>query len=118
MPIKPETMAVLSSTITASSLIPARLVTQNHHNLQPLFCYPIWPRNASKICMVQAAKPPARVEVPKVVPKFNPSFLGFTKTAEIWNPRACMIGLVGIFIVELAHIFLVNSCRAHWSRSG
>lgn len=29
------------------------------------------------------------------------SFLGFTRTAEIWNSRACMIGLIGTFIVEL-----------------
>ncbi|XP_060674403.1 light-harvesting complex-like protein OHP1, chloroplastic [Ziziphus jujuba] len=97
-------MAVLLSTITSSSLIPARLVTQNHHNLQPLFHNPILPRNASKIRIsfrVQAAKLPAGVEVPKVEPKFNPPFLGFTKTAEIWNSRACMIGLIGTFIVEL-----------------
>ncbi|XP_021721441.1 light-harvesting complex-like protein OHP1, chloroplastic isoform X1 [Chenopodium quinoa] len=50
---------------------------------------------------VRAAKPPAGVVVPKVEPKFKPSFLGFTKTAEIWNSRACMIGLIGTFIVEL-----------------
>lgn len=34
-------------------------------------------------------------------PKFSPPFLGFTRTAEIWNSRACMIGLVGVFIIEL-----------------
>ncbi len=39
--------------------------------------------------------------MPKVEPKFEAPFLGFTKTAEIWNSRASMIGLVGIFIVEL-----------------
>lgn len=27
--------------------------------------------------------------------------MGFTQTAEIWNSRACMIGLIGTFIVEL-----------------
>ncbi|KAA8518930.1 hypothetical protein F0562_016296 [Nyssa sinensis] len=50
---------------------------------------------------VQAANLPAGVELPKVEPKFQPPFLGFTKTAEIWNSRACMIGLIGTFIVEL-----------------
>lgn len=42
-----------------------------------------------------------KVIVPKVEPKFVPAFLGFTFTAEIWNSRACMIGLIGTFIVEL-----------------
>lgn len=42
-----------------------------------------------------------QVVVPKVEPKFEPPFLGFTRTAEIWNSRACMIGLIGTFIVEL-----------------
>ncbi|KAL2533774.1 Vacuolar import/degradation protein Vid24 [Abeliophyllum distichum] len=50
---------------------------------------------------IQAAKLPAGVELPKEEPKFNAPFLGFTKTAEIWNSRACMIGLIGTFIVEL-----------------
>ncbi|XP_044494794.1 light-harvesting complex-like protein OHP1, chloroplastic [Mangifera indica] len=47
------------------------------------------------------AKPPAGLELPKVQPKFQAPFLGFTRTAEIWNSRACMIGLIGTFIVEL-----------------
>ncbi|PWA73623.1 chlorophyll a/b binding protein domain-containing protein [Artemisia annua] len=50
---------------------------------------------------VQAAKLPAGVELPKAQPKFQSPFLGFTKTAEIWNSRACMMGLIGTFIVEL-----------------
>ncbi|CAN4116062.1 unnamed protein product [Withania somnifera] len=50
---------------------------------------------------IQAAKLPAGVELPKEVPKLSRPFLGFTKTAEIWNSRACMIGLIGTFIVEL-----------------
>ncbi|KAK1377532.1 High-light-induced protein, chloroplastic [Heracleum sosnowskyi] len=50
---------------------------------------------------IQAAKLPAGVEVPKVQPQFKAPFLGFTRTAEIWNSRACMIGLIGTFIVEL-----------------
>lgn len=39
--------------------------------------------------------------MPKVEPKFQAPFLGFTKTAETWNSRACMIGLIGVFIIEL-----------------
>lgn len=47
--------------------------------------------------------------MPKVEPKFIAPFLGFTKTAEIWNSRACMIGLIGTFIVELvSSFFLLN----------
>jgi hypothetical protein len=36
-----------------------------------------------------------------VEPKFQAPFLGFTRTAEIWNSRACMMGLIGVFVVEL-----------------
>lgn len=43
--------------------------------------------------------------MPKVEPKFRAPFLGFTKTAETWNSRACMIGLIGTFIVELVSYF-------------
>ncbi|KAL0333261.1 UNVERIFIED_CONTAM: Light-harvesting complex-like protein OHP1, chloroplastic [Sesamum angustifolium] len=50
---------------------------------------------------IQAVKLPAGVEMPKQQPKFEAPFLGFTRTAEIWNSRACMIGLIGTFIVEL-----------------
>ncbi|KAG8374341.1 hypothetical protein BUALT_Bualt11G0121600 [Buddleja alternifolia] len=50
---------------------------------------------------IQAVKLPAGVELPKEQPKFQAPFLGFTKTAETWNSRACMIGLIGTFIVEL-----------------
>lgn len=46
-----------------------------------------------------------QVVVPKVEPKFVAPFLGFTRTAEIWNSRACMIGLIGTFIVELVKFF-------------
>ncbi|KAI4318976.1 hypothetical protein MLD38_032628 [Melastoma candidum] len=48
-----------------------------------------------------AAKLPPGVELPKVEPKFEAPFLGFTTIAEVWNSRACMIGLIGTFIVEL-----------------
>ncbi|GLJ41399.1 hypothetical protein SUGI_0856900 [Cryptomeria japonica] len=50
---------------------------------------------------IRAAKLPAGVEAPKEEPKLTAPFLGFTNTAEIWNSRACMIGLIGTFIVEL-----------------
>ncbi|KAJ0979537.1 hypothetical protein J5N97_015011 [Dioscorea zingiberensis] len=50
---------------------------------------------------VRAAKLPAGVENPRVEPKLTEPFLGFTNTAEIWNSRACMIGIIGTFIVEL-----------------
>lgn len=46
-----------------------------------------------------------QLELPKVQPKFQAPFLGFTRTAEIWNSRACMIGLIGTFIVELVSLF-------------
>ncbi|CAH9074069.1 unnamed protein product [Cuscuta epithymum] len=53
------------------------------------------------IFRVQAAKLPAGVEYPKEQPKLKPPFLGFTRTAEIYNSRACMIGLIGTFVLEL-----------------
>lgn len=46
-------------------------------------------------------KLPAGVQVPRTQPKLSEPFLGFTKTAEVWNSRACMMGLIGTFIVEL-----------------
>ncbi|KAM0953503.1 hypothetical protein DsansV1_C01g0000701 [Dioscorea sansibarensis] len=49
----------------------------------------------------RAAKLPAGLEKPRVEPKLTEPFLGFTNTAEIWNSRACMIGIIGIFVVEL-----------------
>nr|AAM22751.1 one helix protein [Deschampsia antarctica] len=50
---------------------------------------------------VRAVKLPAGVQVPRAQPKLSEPFLGFTKTAEVWNSRACMMGLIGTFIVEL-----------------
>ncbi|KAL7596857.1 light-harvesting complex-like protein OHP1, chloroplastic [Lactuca sativa] len=58
-------------------------------------------KNRAVSFKIQAAKIPAGVEMPKSQPTFKAPFLGFTKTAEIWNSRACMIGLIGTFIVEL-----------------
>ncbi|XP_022746707.1 light-harvesting complex-like protein OHP1, chloroplastic [Durio zibethinus] len=86
-----------SALISSSFLLPTNRLTiqrQNQHHHTTSF------RNRAPF-KVQAAKLPAGVEVPKVEPKFNAPFLGFTRTAEIWNSRACMIGLIGIFIVEL-----------------
>ncbi|OAY85647.1 High-light-induced protein, chloroplastic [Ananas comosus] len=65
-----------------------------------------WKRNSISLrrattLRVRAAKLPAGVEMPKVEPKLAEPFLGFTKTAEIWNSRAGMIGIIGTFIVEL-----------------
>lgn len=42
--------------------------------------------------------------MPREQPKLSEPFLGFTKTAEVWNSRACMIGLIGVFIVELVYM--------------
>ncbi|XVE61923.1 hypothetical protein DITRI_Ditri06bG0077200 [Diplodiscus trichospermus] len=86
-----------SSVFSSSFLVPSKPLTiqrQNRHRNTTSF------RNRATF-KVQAAKLPAGVEVPKVEPKFNAPFLGFTRTAEIWNSRACMLGLIGTFIVEL-----------------
>ncbi|CAA6661732.1 unnamed protein product [Spirodela intermedia] len=58
-------------------------------------------RRKARSLTVRAAKLPAGVEMPKVEPKLTVAFWGFTTTAEIWNSRACMIGLIGTFIAEL-----------------
>ncbi|OEL35860.1 High-light-induced protein, chloroplastic [Dichanthelium oligosanthes] len=63
---------------------------------------PCLPSPRAIAARVNAAKLPPGVEVPRVQPKLSEPFLGFTETAEIWNSRACMIGLIGTFIVELA----------------
>lgn len=62
---------------------------------------PCLPSPRAVALRVGAAKLPPGVEVPRVQPKLSEPFLGFTQTAEIWNSRACMIGLIGTFIVEL-----------------
>ncbi|CAH2054398.1 unnamed protein product [Thlaspi arvense] len=61
----------------------------------------LWSTRKQSSLRVRAAKLPQGMIVPKAEPKFEPAFLGFTYTAEIWNSRACMIGLIGTFIVEL-----------------
>ncbi|XP_038905156.1 light-harvesting complex-like protein OHP1, chloroplastic [Benincasa hispida] len=94
-----------SSAILSSSLLPARapICSQQDGRLCLFQIGSVRANNSrSRVPFrVQAAKPPAGVELPKVEPKFEAPFLGFTKTAEVWNSRACMIGLIGIFVVEL-----------------
>ncbi|KAK9168375.1 hypothetical protein Syun_000515 [Stephania yunnanensis] len=57
--------------------------------------------NKRPVLRIRAAKLPPGVENPKVEPKITPPFVGFTRVAETWNARACMIGLIGTFVVEL-----------------
>ncbi|XP_061349739.1 light-harvesting complex-like protein OHP1, chloroplastic [Gastrolobium bilobum] len=98
-----------SSTILPSSLIPRTNPSIFSHNQQVLFLQNRYLNSSAahktKISFcVLAAKIPAGVEFPKVQPQFQAPFLGFTKTAEVWNSRACMIGIIGVFIVE----FIIN----------
>ncbi|WVZ05947.1 hypothetical protein V8G54_019293 [Vigna mungo] len=115
-----------SSTTLLPSLIPATAPSINSPKNQ-LFLLQNRSLNRSKrvSLVVHAVKPPAgllfvvdvvgdyeviehvcffQVEFPKVEPQFKPPFLGFTRTAEIWNSRACMIGIIGVFVVE----FIIN----------
>ncbi|KAK6231382.1 hypothetical protein QUC31_011326 [Theobroma cacao] len=86
-----------SSLISSSFLLTTKPLTiQRQNQLHDTTTF----RNRAP-CKVQAAKLPPGVTVPKVQPKFTAPFLGFTRTAEVWNSRACMIGLIGIFLVEL-----------------
>ncbi|XP_031276818.1 light-harvesting complex-like protein OHP1, chloroplastic [Pistacia vera] len=94
-----------TSSLISSSLLPTEPLKLHRRNHQlSLFINHNRVETTSKkrpSFTVRAAKPPAGVELPKVQPKFQAPFLGFTRTAEIWNSRACMIGLIGTFIVEL-----------------
>ncbi|KAL9684400.1 hypothetical protein QQ045_021836 [Rhodiola kirilowii] len=96
-----STMALSSSIFPSSALLPHLEANQS----SSLFINNGSSRRVSSrrpsSFRVQAAKPPTGVVVPKVQPKFQAPFLGFTKTAEVWNSRTCMIGLIGTFIVEL-----------------
>ncbi|XP_050381840.1 light-harvesting complex-like protein OHP1, chloroplastic isoform X2 [Argentina anserina] len=98
-------MATSSSTILSSSFLPAGILTASHPTQKLcIFSNGTVHRTASTkraAFSVRAAKLPPGVVVPKKEPKFEAPFLGFTRTAEIWNSRACMIGLIGTFIVEL-----------------
>uniref|UniRef100_A0A0E0L0K4 Uncharacterized protein n=1 Tax=Oryza punctata TaxID=4537 RepID=A0A0E0L0K4_ORYPU len=87
---------------TATLAAPSSLAHQSilsHKPLKKLGPSLQLPRTRS--VKIRAAKLPAGVEVPREQPKLSEPFLGFTRTAEIWNSRACMIGLVGTFVVEL-----------------
>ncbi|KAL3730600.1 hypothetical protein ACJRO7_027600 [Eucalyptus globulus] len=90
-------MAALFTILSSSSLAPttraSKIFHGGRHHHQFLILHS--PNQASRNPLS------LRVEVPKVEPKFQAPFLGFTRTAEIWNSRACMIGLIGTFIVEL-----------------
>ncbi|GAV76557.1 hypothetical protein CFOL_v3_20030 [Cephalotus follicularis] len=95
-----------SSLLISLTLLPTQASTIGHQNHQIWHVknhYHVGITSSKKRVSfrTQAAKLPAGVELPKVQPKFQAPFLGFTKTAEIWNSRACMIGLIGTFIVEL-----------------
>ncbi|MCO5595667.1 hypothetical protein L7F22_049712 [Adiantum nelumboides] len=50
---------------------------------------------------IRAAKLPAGVEAPKEEPKLSTPLWGFTENAERWNSRAAMLGIIGLFLVEL-----------------
>ncbi|KAK3406956.1 hypothetical protein EUGRSUZ_K03086 [Eucalyptus grandis] len=88
-------MAALFTIPSSSSLVATTRASKIFHGGRHHHQFLIFhsPNQASR-------KPPSlRVEVPTAGPKFRAPFLGFTRTAEIWNSRACMIGLIGTFIV-------------------
>ncbi|KAF5176262.1 Light-harvesting complex-like protein ohp1 protein [Thalictrum thalictroides] len=93
-------MATLSS-ISSPCVNPLTVSLPNHHKTLSSSSYTKRRIYKSMTLRAQAAKLPTGVITPKVEPKFTPPFLGFTNTAETWNSRACMIGLIGTFIVEL-----------------
>ncbi|MQM22142.1 hypothetical protein Taro_055190 [Colocasia esculenta] len=89
-------MASLAAISSSSFLRGLSTSSDIRRNPQPRPC-----RKPRSLAVRAAAKLPAGVEGPKVEPKLTEPFWGFTSTAETWNSRACMIGLIGIFIVEL-----------------
>ncbi|ESR42376.1 hypothetical protein CICLE_v10013078mg [Citrus x clementina] len=105
--LKAKTKAAMaSSSLISSSLLPTKFLTIHRQSQQ----LSLFNNHSCKIdtaskrlptFRVEAAKIPSGVDLPRVQPKFQAPFLGFTKTAEIWNSRACMIGIVFTFIVEL-----------------
>ncbi|KAL1200557.1 Light-harvesting complex-like protein OHP1 [Cardamine amara subsp. amara] len=86
-----------SSPISSSLFPPLTTLSVHSHGRSRNLCF----SRKQQSLVVRAAKLPEGVIVPNVEPKSQPAFLGFTQTAEIWNSRACMIGLIGTFIVEL-----------------
>ncbi|XP_027350185.1 light-harvesting complex-like protein OHP1, chloroplastic [Abrus precatorius] len=105
----PSIAMATSSTTLLSSLVAGSTPSINSRNQQVLL---LQNRSLNKSAslrkrasfVIKAAKPPAGLEFPKVEPQFEAPLIGFTKTAEIWNSRACMIGIIGVFIVE----FIIN----------
>ncbi|XP_023641131.1 light-harvesting complex-like protein OHP1, chloroplastic [Capsella rubella] len=91
---------MVSSTPLSSSFltVPWKLSTHSNCPSQTTLWFS---QKQSSSLRVRAAKLPEGMIVPKRKPEFKPAFQGFTYTAEIWNSRACMIGLIGSFIVEL-----------------
>ncbi|KAL9266726.1 Light-harvesting complex-like protein [Drosera capensis] len=94
----PSPPTTLSSS-TAASVSPLLFTRFS----SPLSSTTLRPSHRRSLAVVKAAatKLPSGVEAPRVEPRLKPAFLGFTRTAETWNSRACMIGLIGTFIVEL-----------------
>ncbi|XP_010464572.1 PREDICTED: light-harvesting complex-like protein OHP1, chloroplastic [Camelina sativa] len=90
---------MVSSTPLSSSFlpVPGKLSAHGHRPSQTTICF----SQKQSSLRVRAVKLPEGMIVPKKEPEFKPAFLGFTYTAEIWNSRACMIGLIGSYIVEL-----------------
>ncbi|CAH8269766.1 unnamed protein product [Arabidopsis lyrata] len=86
-----------SSPLSSSLFHPLSTLSAQSHGRRQNLCF----SRTQQSVVVRAAKLPEGVILPKVQPKSQPAFLGFTQTAEIWNSRACMIGLIGTFIVEL-----------------
>ncbi|CAL5389697.1 unnamed protein product [Camellia sinensis] len=122
-------MATLPS--ISSSFLPSTALTI-HPQYQQQFSLFFSPNQSIKTSpnrmafKVQAAKLPAGVELPKVEPKFKAPFLGFTRTAETWKSRACMIDLIGTSIIinkgilqvigvdigkDGAQLIVVNNCN-------
>ncbi|WOL09285.1 hypothetical protein Cni_G18038 [Canna indica] len=92
-------MAATATTTISSTFVPHQSplfsgIRRNSTSLPHL-------KNHRRSLSIRASKLPAGVELPKEEPKLIEPFLGFTRTAEVWNSRACMIGLIGTFIVEL-----------------
>ncbi|KAK1641680.1 hypothetical protein QYE76_059485 [Lolium multiflorum] len=88
-------MAVIS-TVCPPSLLSVQTLRSHRFQKNGATCSP-----RTTTFRVRAVKIPAGVQVPRAQPKLSEPFLGFTKTAEVWNSRACMMGLIGTFIVEL-----------------
>ncbi|KAL2336578.1 hypothetical protein Fmac_011024 [Flemingia macrophylla] len=98
-------MAASSTTLLSSLILGTTPSLKSQNHPQFFLQNPSLNRPKKRVFfVVQAVKPPAGVEIPKVEPQFKPPFLGFTKTAEVWNSRACMIGIIGVFILE----FIIN----------